>query len=145
VNTPGLRLTASDIWSRRWPWRRPTRATASPKVRFVQADWLSPFAPGLDLVCANHPTFPARGDRLEVARHEPRIALDGGVDGLDPTRRLLALAQRRLNPGGCLLLEIEESHGPAVRALAQQSYARATVALLKDLAGRDRLLRIDRE
>jgi release factor glutamine methyltransferase len=62
-----------------------------------------------DVVTAVAPYVPT-GDlhllRADVQRHEPRVALDGGGDGLDVVRRVVAVAGRRLWPGGWLLGEI---------------------------------------
>ncbi|HEY1281498.1 MAG TPA: hypothetical protein VGF22_17600, partial [Acidimicrobiales bacterium] len=69
---------------------------------------LAPTA-AFDVVTAVAPYVP-RGDLhllpADVQRHEPRVALDGGVDGLDVVRRIVAVARRRLRPGGWLLVEI---------------------------------------
>jgi release factor glutamine methyltransferase len=62
-----------------------------------------------DLVTAVAPYVPHRDLQLlpaDVQRHEPRVALDGGADGLDVVRRVVAVAHRRLRPGGWLLVEI---------------------------------------
>ena len=114
------------------------------RIWFVRTDLMAALAGGLDLVCANLPYLPTRVlAGLAVAQHEPPRALDGGPDGLELIRRMLAQARARINPGGTLLLEIEETHGPAACALAQQAFPRAALSLRKDLSGRDRLLRID--
>jgi len=78
-----------------------------------------------------------------AARHEPPQALDGGPDGLDLIRRMFAQARARMNPGGALLLEIEEGHGRAALDLAQRAFPRAKHSIHQDFSGRDRLLRID--
>jgi release factor glutamine methyltransferase len=49
----------------------------------------------------------------EAREHEPRTALDGGADGLDVARRVLAGAGEWLAPGGCVLFEIGEVQRPA--------------------------------
>jgi release factor glutamine methyltransferase len=62
-----------------------------------------------DLVTAVAPYVPAGELRLlpaDVQRYEPRLALDGGADGLDLVRRIVAAAQRLLRPGGWLLVEV---------------------------------------
>lgn len=113
------------------------------RVALAQMDLLSAAAGPLDLICANLPYIPsATLDGLDVARHEPRVALDGGADGLDLVRRLLASAPRLVAPGGLLLLEVEAGHGESAPALARELLPRAAVALLTDLAGLPRLLRI---
>jgi release factor glutamine methyltransferase len=62
-----------------------------------------------DVVTAVAPYVPSGDLHLlpgDVQRHEPRVALDGGADGLDVVRRVVAVACRRLRPGGWLLVEI---------------------------------------
>lgn len=113
------------------------------RVALAQMDLLNAAAGPLDLICANLPYIPSPTlDGLDVARHEPRAALDGGADGLDLVRRLLATAPRLVSPGGLLLLEVEAGHGESAPALARELLPRADVALLADLAGLPRLLRI---
>ena len=79
------------------------------RVRVVVADLLTPFGTaGADLVVANMPYIPTSllpTLSPEVARHEPIVALDGGVDGLALVRRLVAMAGSRLASGGALVLE----------------------------------------
>lgn len=71
--------------------------------------------------------------------HEPRMALDGGVDGLDIVRRLLDELATRAAPTATALLEIGAGQAEAVRALAP---AGASVAYEADLAGIPRVVRI---
>jgi release factor glutamine methyltransferase len=64
---------------------------------------------GFDLVTAVPPYVPTASIALlpaDVQRHEPRRALDGGADGLDVARRVVATAARLLRPGGWLLIEL---------------------------------------
>jgi release factor glutamine methyltransferase len=97
----------------------------------------------LDLISANLPYIPSAELRgLPVYAREPRIALDGGSDGLDPFRRLFARAPDWLADGGLMLLEIEAKSGPSVLSLAYDTFQAATIHLHKDLAGRDRLLEV---
>jgi release factor glutamine methyltransferase len=148
VSAPAIPIVATDLSAVALAVAQGNarRFEVADRMRFIRADLLSPFAQGFDLVCANLPYIPSEKLlALDVARHEPRLALDGGRDGLDPTRRLLAQARTRLNSGGCMLLEIEESHGQAARELARQVFPTARLSMHADLAGRDRLLRIDLE
>ncbi|MEA2423929.1 MAG: release factor glutamine methyltransferase [Thermoleophilaceae bacterium] len=62
-----------------------------------------------DVVTAVPPYVPTSELRLlpaDVQRYEPRVALDGGADGLEPARRIVAVAGRLLAPGGWLLIEV---------------------------------------
>lgn len=96
-----------------------------------------------DLICANLPYIPtATLKRLAVFETEPSLALDGGADGLDAIRRLLALVPKWLAPGGRILLEIEAGQGAQVLALAYDLCSEAEICLHQDLAGHDRLLEI---
>lgn len=65
----------------------------------------------VDVLVANAPYVPTGAIGLlppEARMHEPRVALDGGVDGLDVQRRVTAAAQRWLKPGGYLLVETSQ-------------------------------------
>ncbi len=113
------------------------------RIEFFQGDLLEPLAEPVNLICANLPYVPTPSlDSLQVARSEPRLALDGGPDGLDLIRRLLGQAPAKLASHGALLLEIEAGQGAEVLALAQAALPAAQVGLRPDLAGRDRLLEI---
>jgi release factor glutamine methyltransferase len=114
------------------------------RVDLLRGDLFAPLAPGLaaDLVVANPPYVAAGtldGLQPEVARHEPRLALDGGADGLEVIRRLLTEAGRHLRPGGHLLLEAGFDQGEAIRALAARSGGWRGHRVLTDLAGHPRL------
>lgn len=95
------------------------------RIHFLEADLLAPFAPeSLDLVVSNPPYIaPAVIDALadNVRRFEPRMALDGGADGLSVIRRLIEQAFTVLKKRGRLWLEIGEDQGDAVRRLLEQA------------------------
>ncbi|MBI5295395.1 MAG: peptide chain release factor N(5)-glutamine methyltransferase [Chloroflexi bacterium] len=96
-----------------------------------------------NLICANLPYIPTETlRRLAVFETEPSLALDGGADGLDLIRRLLAIAPDWLAPGGRIMLEIEASQGMQVLSLAYDLFSEAEIHLHQDLAGHDRLLEI---
>lgn len=115
------------------------------RVSFVAGDLALPLFTRFDLVCANLPYVPSkRLQELEVARREPRLALDGGEDGLVHVRRLLTALPELLAPGGVALVEIDETQGEASAALARELGV-GLVDVHQDLSGRDRLLRIRRQ
>jgi release factor glutamine methyltransferase len=75
----------------------------------------------------------------EVRVHEPRLALDGGADGLDAYRRLAPEILRVLKPGGRFAVEIGYDQKGAVEALFQEAGAEE-VSTQQDLAGLDRVV-----
>ena len=102
-----------------------------------------------DLIFSNPPYIPTEeipGMGRHVAEHEPRLALDGGADGLDPHRRILDAAADYLAPGGRLFLEHEWYHGAAACALAERHPSRyEDVRTLPDANGKDRALHARRK
>lgn len=149
VQRPLARVTAIDRSpaALRVARRNAERHGVTERVSFLQQDLLSPAASleAVDLICANLPYIPSDDLAvLEVSRHEPRLALDGGADGLDLIRRLLNQAPAVLSPTGAMLLEIEARQGPAVAALAASAFPGANVLVLHDLAGLDRVVMVER-
>jgi release factor glutamine methyltransferase len=95
-----------------------------------------------DAVVSNPPYIPTADiDTLdpEVRVHEPRLALDGGVDGLDAYRVLAPQVMRVLKPGGVFALEIGHDQGHAVEALMQRAKA-GFCRVVSDLGQRDRVV-----
>ncbi|WP_224368326.1 peptide chain release factor N(5)-glutamine methyltransferase [Hyalangium versicolor] len=112
------------------------------RVTVVQGDLFAPVPADarFQLVASNPPYIASEeipGLSAEV-RREPRLALDGGRDGLAVLRRVIEGARRCLLPGGLLAMEIGETQGAAVRELLQAAgFQDARVE--KDLERRDRL------
>lgn len=119
---------------------------AEHQIKFVECDILpkrSSDESSFDLICANLPYIPTgKLHGLPVYGREPTLALDGGIDGLDLIRRLLAVAPNHLAPGGRMLLEIEATRGPAALSIAYDAFDEAEIHLYKDLAQHNRLLEI---
>ncbi|HRF90504.1 MAG TPA: peptide chain release factor N(5)-glutamine methyltransferase, partial [Desulfobacter postgatei] len=107
-------------------------------------DWLAAVAPKplFDLIVSNPPYIPSADIESlppEIRDHEPRQALDGGVDGLDAVRVILAQAGDRLLPSGRLILEIGFDQKPLVKSLVQGFPWVTELDFIKDLAGHHRL------
>jgi release factor glutamine methyltransferase len=97
----------------------------------------------VDVIVANPPYIPTGELAVlmpEVAQFEPHQALDGGEDGLDFYRRILARCGDYLNPGGHLLLEIGYDQGEAVSAMLRGA-GYTDVCVVRDLAGNDRVVK----
>ena len=108
------------------------------------SDLLTAFKGRFDLICANLPYIPSETlEDLEVARFEPRLALDGGKDGLRLIEPLLEQARHLLSPGGRILLEIEFSLGLSAIETARRYFSNARIELKKDLSGLPRIVIID--
>ena len=90
------------------------------KVELIKSDIFAEIDKKYDIILANPPYIPsgeiASLDR-EVADYEPRIALDGGADGLDFYRRIAADAGEKLNPGGVMIFEAGKGEAEAVDAI----------------------------
>ena len=115
------------------------------RVLTIGCDLLSCLDARFDAVLANLP-YVATSDLATVSapvvRYEPRLALEGGPDGLALVKRLLSQARGRLAPGGTILAEIGVGQGDEAAAIAGGLYDSALVDLLPDLAGLDRVLRV---
>lgn len=120
------------------------RHNVAGRVWLAQADLLPGLACPLDLVCANLPYIPTSTlQSLPIYGREPNLALDGGPDGLAVIGRLLDVAPYFMASTGLLLLEIEASQGEAAQQLALKAFQCAQVQVVQDLAGNDRMLRIE--
>ncbi|HAB15941.1 MAG TPA: hypothetical protein DCE44_05775, partial [Verrucomicrobiales bacterium] len=85
------------------------------------------------------PTADIAGLSPEVRDHDPRMALDGGSDGLDCFRELAKVAKFWLNPTGKMFLEFGDGQAAALRELFA-SAGWSDIAVEKDLSDRDRVL-----
>ena len=144
-NAPALTVTGIDISRPALDVARQNvvRHRVQEQVHLLQGDLLQPCRGRIDLVCANLPYIPSQTlAGLEVARREPRLALDGGWDGLRLIEKLLAQTAMRMAPGGLLLLEIESGQGESAAELASSRFPKAAIEVLPDLSGKPRLLKI---
>ncbi len=105
----------------------------------------APAGRGWDLIVANLPYVPSAATRVlspEVRDHEPWLALDGGRDGLEPLRALLAGAPAHLAAGGHLVVEFGAGQEDAVRSLVDAAPALTLLDVAGDLAGIPRVAAI---
>lgn len=114
----------------------------SNRIRFVREDLFSD-RQGLrgwaDLLVSNPPYIPTKdlGKLEPEVKCEPVLALDGGKDGLDAIRAIVAMAPKLLKPGGYIALEIETRQGAAVSKLLLAAGFQG-VNIKKDAQGHDR-------
>ncbi len=119
---------------------------AAERVTFLQGDLDAPLAtlasaaPPFDLLIANPPYIASAllPSLPPEVRCEPRLALDGGADGLALIRRIVERAPRLLRPGGHLLLEIGDEQGSDLLEL-MRIHGLDHARIERDLAGLDRM------
>ncbi len=116
------------------------------RIEFFEGDLFAPLAAAakFDIIAGNPPYIPsAEIDTLdaEVAKHEPRLALDGGSTGLSVFERLIAAAPQHAAPGALFLMEMspEQAEPLQQRLNAHGGYTDVTVR--RDLAGRPRIIK----
>ena len=97
----------------------------------------------IDVIVSNPPYIPTADCNTlptVVRDFDPRTALDGGANGLTIIADLIMDAPFVLKPGGAIYLEIGEQQGSAVASLLEEN-GFSDIAILPDLAGRDRFAR----
>jgi len=118
------------------------RHTVLDRVRLLRGDLLGPLPEPVGLIVGNLPYVSHEEVQSlppDITQYEPLSAIDGGQDGLQHIRRLLAQAGPNLMPPGIICLEIGATQASAVNELAREQFPGATVGLVKDLAGLDRV------
>lgn len=147
LERPTLTVDATDLSAEALVVARDNaqRLGAVWNVRFCQGDLFgalpAPRRP-YDLVTANPPYIPhgdIAGLQPDIRDHEPHLALDGGGDGLDLVRRIVAEAPAHLAPGGALAMEIGAGQSDAV---AELLVARgfSDVRRVRDYGGHERVV-----
>jgi release factor glutamine methyltransferase len=146
VHTPELQMVATDISAAalQVARRNAKKHHVEDRITFVQGDLFPEDTPRFDMICANLPYIPTESlKKLSVYQSEPSLALEGGPQGLALIRRLLQSGSDRLATSGLMLLEIEASQGESAAAEARANLPAASIEVMADLAGRDRVLKIE--
>jgi len=137
------RIIASDISLKALEAARTNarRLGASGRIDFVDSDLFRNIKGRFDIIVSNPPyiaKFEFDTLQKEVLK-EPRMALDGGEDGLDFYRKIIEGAPLHLNPGGHLLLEIGFGQANEVKEMVESGGFKA-LAIDKDFNGIDRVV-----
>ncbi len=117
-----------------------------PQIQFVHGNWLDPLGHRrgqLSGLLSNPPYIPRAivpTLQPEVAHHEPHLALDGGPDGLDCLRQLVAIAPAYLRSGGFWLVELMAGQAETVADLLAAQGAYQHIQIHADLAGVQRFV-----
>ena len=113
------------------------------RARFVACSYAAALSGGFDLVVSNPPYISSAdvaGLAVEVRDHDPHLALDGGVDGLDAYRLLIPEAARLLTSGGALVVEAGMGQSGDIQGLLTQAGLTMTGPPRSDLGGVARAL-----
>ncbi|MGM3308633.1 peptide chain release factor N(5)-glutamine methyltransferase [Anabaena sp. WFMT] len=114
------------------------------RIKFYQGSWWEPleFLKGQFSGMVSNPPYIPTSTVLtlqpEVVNHEPHLALDGGVDGLDYIRHLIDVSPHYLHPGGVWLIEMMAGQADTVRELLQNHGCYENIQIQADLAGIER-------
>jgi release factor glutamine methyltransferase len=141
LELPDAAVEASDISPAAIAVAQTNCAALGANANFFVCDLMDSLPGPYDLIVANPPYIPTSElDHLdrEVRDYDPRLALDGGPDGLDLYRRLIPQAWARLAPGGWFVTEIGYDQGATVPALLSADWC--SINVTNDLAGHPRVV-----
>lgn len=146
MNAEGATVHALDICPKALKVARSNarRHGVSSRITFHEADMRRPLPMGglFDLIVSNPPYIPSRDIEtleVEVREHDPRLALDGGKDGLDYYRYLIASCLPCIRSGGRFLLEVGDGQVANVAALIGDQGGRM-LEILPDLNNVERIV-----
>ena len=135
-------VTASDISDGALELARQNAAANEASIHFIKSDLFARIRERYNIIVSNPPYIPSsdvEGLQREVKDYEPRLALDGGEDGLDYYRRIAEDAPKCLARGGIIILEVGDGQATDVAKLFK--YAEYTM-ILKDMADKDRFVKV---
>jgi len=147
-NIPGSLIYAADISAAALEVAAVNIAVYKLEERIitVQSDLLQQINAGVDIITANLPYIPQSGMRLlqpEIADYEPDLALEGGVRGTEFIIRLLGQVSGKIKPSGAVFLEIGEGQEDDIIPVIARRLPGSGITLIKDLAGVQRVIKIE--
>ena len=113
------------------------------RVVLLGGDLLASVAQLVDILVSNPPYIPSTevpNLAREISDHEPRMALDGGPDGIAVIEPLIQQAKDKLSPGGAMFIEIGWDQGQRALACSRDLWPDFEISITPDLAGLDRVL-----
>ena len=145
VNLSGARVVATDISPAAFKLasENVSRHRVEDRVTLLNRDLLDSVSGPIDILVSNPPYIPSsQVDILprEIRDHEPRVALDGGEDGMTVIEKLICQAKDKLRPGGAMFVEIGWDLGERALARSLELWPESEVSITPDLAGLDRVL-----
>ncbi|MQF66011.1 peptide chain release factor N(5)-glutamine methyltransferase [SAR202 cluster bacterium AC-647-P02_OGT_505m] len=147
VNLPFAEITAIDISQSALDIADANRRTHGVynRVALRRGNLLEPVDFKPEIIVSNPPYIPM-GDlsllQPEI-QYEPRVALDGGTDGLELIRGLLSQSLDKVSSTGAILFEIDSSQVNSARILAREYFPNSHISVLDDLSGSSRAILIE--
>ncbi|MDG0811739.1 peptide chain release factor N(5)-glutamine methyltransferase [Cohnella rhizosphaerae] len=148
LERPGWQVTASDLSPEALEVAAGNAAALGARVRFAQGDLLAPFMEGgahagerIDILVSNPPYIPSSdlpGLQAEVRDHEPRLALDGGPDGLAPYRRMALQLSGLAELPAMVAWEVGIHQAEQAAALLREVADWDEIRIVRDYGGIDR-------
>ena len=137
-----VKMTAVDISADALALAKENAEANEAEILFIQSDLFSRIRGRFDIIITNPPYIPSsdiEGLQREVKEYEPRLALDGGADGLDFYRRIATEAPKYLNRGGMIIMEVGAGQAAEIVKLFKgNSYS----IIIQDFNGVDRYVKI---
>ena len=145
VNLSGARIVATDISpaALNLASENVSRHRVEDRVTLLEGDLLQDVSGPIDILVSNPPYIPSAQLAAlprEIRDHEPRVALDGGENGIVLIERLICQAKDKLRPGGAMFVEIGWDLGERALARSLELWPESEVSITPDLAGLDRVL-----
>ncbi len=118
------------------------------KIEFLKGSLFDPLENrnikgNIDIIVSNPPYIPTKNIenlQIEVSKHEPKIALDGGEDGLFFYRKIIEYSKEYLKKGGLIALEVGHDQAKSVADIIKNHKAYKNIETTKDLAGIERVV-----
>jgi release factor glutamine methyltransferase len=149
---PAAQLVATDISAKALGVARQNASNhaVGDRIRFLQGDLFAPLPQEspFDFILTNPPYIPQDQVSVlpaEVRDFEPRIAWDGGKDGLEFYRRALPEVDQYLCPGGWFLTEMGYDQDRLIREIAEQNKRLGSFDFIKDLMGNNRIFKAQKK
>lgn len=116
------------------------------KIRLRHGDLLDSLSTKVDIILSNPPYIPTNQilDLSKEVLNEPRIALDGGIDGLGIITKLMKQAAVKLKSRGAMIVEISPELSARVIKLADKYFPESKISILKDLMGINRAILVNK-
>lgn len=136
------KLIATDISSSALQIAKKNAKTNNAEIEFIESDMFKEINEKFDIIISNPPYI--ERETLKTlpndVKNEPKIALDGGIDGLNFYREISKHAYKYINANGHLLLEIGYNQGKSVTDILENEKKYTDVKVIKDLSNNDRVI-----